>query len=253
MYNAATNTSVNPDPASTMFPSNNIYWDGTLNPACYNQKVLTKWNPVNGRGDRLFTAYRAFFDAYGGWPQEDESGKYPLFHGDIIGDWREEFIMTLPGFDTLIIFTSSMDTDIKLTSLWHDPGMRASMTLNGYKQSHMPLEYLGTETNTTEHRQNLKKYHLLRVVPDTPAPTPLPRTPIETPTATPTMPPANNSDSTNNSSIKSDESNKKKVNVAAIVVPIIFVAAALVCGFFLYRYIKAKRTSDNITEVALIV
>lgn len=53
-----------------------------------------------------------------------------MFHGDIIGDWREEFIMTLPGFDTLIIFTSSMDTDIKLTSLWHDPGMRASMTLN---------------------------------------------------------------------------------------------------------------------------
>ena len=70
--------------------------------------------------------------------------------------------MAASNFSEIVIFTTNLDTDIKMTTLWHDPGMRASMTLNGYKQSHMPLEYIGAESNLTENRRHLKEYHKLR-------------------------------------------------------------------------------------------
>ena len=60
--------------------------------------------------------------------------------------------MASPDYNEIIIFTTNIDTDIKMTALLHDPGMRASMTLNGNKQNHMSLEY----------RRHLKEYHKLR-------------------------------------------------------------------------------------------
>ncbi|KAI5518063.1 FG-GAP repeat family, partial [Trichomonas vaginalis G3] len=127
MYNAKTNTKLADNFTNTFWPSNNVYWDGTLNPACYDRGHLNKWNYKTKRGDRLFTANYDFNKYYGQFPAEDEGGHYPLFHGDILGDWREEFIMAASNFSEIVIFTTNLDTDIKMTTLWHDPGMRASM------------------------------------------------------------------------------------------------------------------------------
>lgn len=90
------------------------------------------------------------------YPTAHES--YPLFHGDIFGDWREEFIMTDKNYSMLIIFTTNVDTSYRITALSQDPGMRNSMSLNGYKQSHMSLMYMATDMDIKKERNYLKKY-----------------------------------------------------------------------------------------------
>ncbi|EAX74584.1 hypothetical protein TVAG_022060 [Trichomonas vaginalis G3] len=130
-----------------------------------------------------------------------------------------------------------------MTTLWHDPGMRASMTINGYKQSHMPLVYLGNETNLKENRDFLKKYHKLRAEkPEIPT--------SEPSSSSPSTPPTNQ---TNISESNTSSSGKSKTTVA-IVVSLVIIALIAVAAFFVVRFIINKRSNnDNITETALIV
>lgn len=250
MYNAKTNELVAENAADTLWPSNNVFWDGTLITACYNRGYLDKWDYTKNRGFRLYTAYADFQKKYGQYPLEDAGGHYPLFHGDIIGDWREEFVMAASNWSEIVIFTTNLDTGIKLTTLWHDPGMRASMTINGYKQSHMPLEYLGAETIPAEHRQNLKKYHKLRADKEIIIPTEKPATPESSTsnaaTEQPTATPIETSDS------KSGVSKK----AAAVVVPIVLiliVGAGAVAGYIYWRRSKNADDSDSVAATTLIV
>lgn len=155
MYNAKADERV-ADDTTNLWPSNNIYWDGTLIPACYHKTTINKWNYQKNDVDRLLTAYKVYYDVYGVYPTVDET--FPLFHGDIIGDWREEFIVSTPEWDQLIIYTTNIETDLRLASLTQDPGYRNSMSLNGYKQSHMPLIYMATDMDIQHERNYLKKY-----------------------------------------------------------------------------------------------
>ncbi|KAK8847864.1 hypothetical protein M9Y10_018900 [Tritrichomonas musculus] len=161
MYNAKTNEMVFNDTKS-LWPSNNIFWDGTLVPACVHEMTVNKWNADKGYAERLFTPYSIYNKVFGEYPTADQT--YPLFHGDIIGDWREEFIVTTKNYDQLVIFTTDYDTDYRITSLSQDPGMRNSMTLNGYKQSHMSLMYMATDMDVEKERSFIKKYMAERAI-----------------------------------------------------------------------------------------
>ncbi|EAY05355.1 rhamnogalacturonan lyase, putative [Trichomonas vaginalis G3] len=242
LYNAKTNEKIADN--ISFWPANNVFWDGTLNPSIYNSGYLTKWNYEINKGTRLYSAYSDFNNKYRQYPVDDDTGEYPLFHGDILGDWREEFIMACSNYSELVIFTTNLDTNLKLTTLWHDPGMRASMTLNGYKQSHMPLEYLGTETDPLENRRNLVKYHKLRAeseIEPTNEPETMKITPTQTPVITNTSPDQNNG--------------KAKNKTAAIVVPIVLVLIAVICvvSFFVWKRFAKKESTDNVQEMVLIV
>ena len=74
--------------------SNDVYWDGSLIPSRYYRIMINKQNYVKGSADRLLSAYSVYNKIFGEYSKDDDSGDYPLFHGDIIGDWREEFIIT---------------------------------------------------------------------------------------------------------------------------------------------------------------
>lgn len=211
MYNAKANMTVAND-TSSLFPSNNIYWDGTLVPSCYHKSTINKWNCETGKADRVLTAYKVYYDVYGEYPTTDET--YPLFHGDIIGDWREEFILSTPDYDQLIIYTTNMDTDIRLTALSQDPGMRSSMSLNGYKQSHMSLMYMATDMDIKSERNFLKSYLAKRA----------------------------------SKSYVDDQSGKKKNGLGAgaivgIVVAVLVVVAAVIVGVIFY--LRRKRNDDS--------
>lgn len=54
MYNAKTNEMVAND-TSNFWPSNNVYWDGSLIPACYHEGTVNKWNADSGKADRIFS------------------------------------------------------------------------------------------------------------------------------------------------------------------------------------------------------
>lgn len=215
MYNAKTNKEVAPD-VSALWPSNNIYWDGTLIPACYHKTTINKWNYKTEKTDRLLTAYKVYKDVYGVDPTVDET--FPLFHGDIIGDWREEFILSTPEWDHLVIYTTDIETDHRITSLSQDPGMRSSMSLNGYKQSHMTLTYMGSDMDIQHERDYLKMYLEKRALksynPD-------------------------NDDGKNN--------NKKPLSTGAIigiVIAIVVVIAAVIVGVLIFLKRRNNETSE---------
>lgn len=155
IYNAKTDTKIHD---TSLWPANNLFWDGTLSTCIFHRMTINKWNAEAETEQRVYTPYSEYNKVFGEYPKDDESGDYPLFHGDIIGDWREEVIITTRDFDALIIFTTNMETEYRITSLSQDPGMRSSMSMNGYKQSHMSLMYMATDMDIDSERQYLKEY-----------------------------------------------------------------------------------------------
>ena len=243
LYNEKTNDLLVENFTDFLWPANNLYWEGTLSPSTINRGLVIKFDAENNKSIRYLTSTTLFNNKYGTDLKYDDDGDYPLFHGDILGDWREEFIMAASNWSEIVIFTTNLDTNLKMTTLWHDPGMRASMTINGYKQSHMPLVYLGNETNLKENRDFLKKYHKLRAEkPEIPT--------SEPSSSSPSTPPTNQ---TNISESNTSSSGKSKTTVA-IVVSLVIIALIAVAAFFVVRFIINKRSNnDNITETALIV
>lgn len=278
MYNAKTNEMVAED-TTPLWPANNIYWDGTLIPACYHKTTINKWDYKKNNTDRLLTAYKVYHDIYGVDPTVDET--YPLFHGDIIGDWREEFIISTPDWDQLVIFTTDFDTDIKLTSLSQDPGMRSSMSLNGYKQTHMSLMYMANDMDIKKERNYLKSYLARRALKSDPDETVISSDKDDHTESTENAPKSSDINEIDNSSEKADstessqtadqiesngqtesidpnepnDSNKKDKGlspgaIAAIVVVVVVVVVAAVVGVVIFmRKKKTKEGSDTMLEM----
>ncbi|KXH47275.1 hypothetical protein CSAL01_03250 [Colletotrichum salicis] len=76
------------------------------------------------------------------------AGRYSNFIGDILGDWREEAIVTNETADELLIFTTDKPSDIRLYTLAHNPAYRNAMTLKEYMQSHHVDYFLGKDMKT---------------------------------------------------------------------------------------------------------
>lgn len=66
-------------------------------------------------------------------------------YGDIFGDWREEIIGSNSEYNQLVIYTTNIETEYRIPCLAQDRTYRNSMTLKGYKQSHMIGFYIGAD------------------------------------------------------------------------------------------------------------
>lgn len=133
------------------------------------------------------------------------------------GDGSLRYTLTTSDYDQLIIYTTNKDTDFRLTSLSQDPGMRSSMSLNGYKQSHMSLMYMATDIDINKERDLLKTYLARRAGQN----------------LTPNDP--------------GNQGNKKKGLSAGAIVGIVFavivVIAAVIVGVIFF--LKKKRNDDS--------
>jgi rhamnogalacturonan endolyase len=134
VYNAATNRLTEPD-AKRPWPQTGLFWDGDTNSDLLNDGKIEKWNPGVGVS-RLVTTWN--FGAVNA-----SQGVQPTFHGDILGDWREEAVYTNAAFNELIIFTTNVLTGTRLYTLAHNPAYRNDMTVKGYMQSHHVDYFLG--------------------------------------------------------------------------------------------------------------
>lgn len=190
---------------------------------------------------RVYTADKAYTDAYGLNSHSDET--HPLFHGDIIGDWREEFILASSGDDELIIFTSDFDTEYRITSLSQDPGMRSSMSVNGYKQSHMSTMYMATDIDIDEERRKLKEYVARRAMNSYEEPTPEVSEPTKDPPTTSTITNSPDDEDSHNSGNKLNSG-----SIAGIVIAVLVVVAGVAIGLFLYYKKKARNNDFSLQE-----
>jgi hypothetical protein len=132
IFNAATGEKLSDEHP---WPNFRIWWDGDVLSENLNRTMVEKWDPATSKPRRLLNAHdvgavRTWRDA-------------PLFYGDLLGDWREEVIFEHADRDRLLIFTTTIPSDVRLYTLPHNPAYRAAMTVKGYKQSHMVDYYLG--------------------------------------------------------------------------------------------------------------
>ncbi|KAM0421197.1 hypothetical protein ACHAPT_011089 [Fusarium lateritium] len=144
VYNAPSGELAEPDTGLRPWPHLGLWWDGDNLMELYNDGKIEKWDwnnpqPTN-RLPRLLS-----IGSYGG---VNTHGPNPAFVGDILGDWREEVIVTNSNYDELIIFTTDRPTDIRLYTLPHNPAYRNAMTLKGYVQSHHLDYFLGAGMST---------------------------------------------------------------------------------------------------------
>lgn len=113
-----------------------IYWDGDLldeifdSPGIERAAAITKWG--NGR---IFTS---------GGQLNNSSKNNPCALGDILGDWREEFIVR-NGASELLLYTTDFHTDNDIYTLWEDHEYRNAMAWQcvGYNQPPHPSFFLG--------------------------------------------------------------------------------------------------------------
>ena len=128
------------------FPTEAIWWDGDLGREClaapdghgYNCYV-GKWN------DGVSRLYEIAKESQ--YSIQTNYGCRALFWGDIIGDWREEFILarTKDGVVQGIVgFSTEYATTIdNIYSLMEDPAYRMQCCSKGYYQTSTPGFYLG--------------------------------------------------------------------------------------------------------------
>lgn len=128
---------------NVMYPCIRLWWDGDLLAESYNDSKFEKWNYNTQKVERLLSPWKVT-DAVG-----SDRGA-PMFYGDIMGDWREEVIMTSSDYSKLVIWCPTAETDTRLYCLAQNPCYRNCMTAKGYYQSHMLDYYLGTGMETPQ-------------------------------------------------------------------------------------------------------
>ena len=122
---------------NNLYPCIRLWWDGDLLAESYNDSKFEKWNWQSQKVERLLSPWK-ITDSVG-----SDRGA-PMFYGDIMGDWREEVIMTSSDYSKLVIWCPTAPTDTRIYCLAQNPCYRNCMTGKGYYQSHMLDYYLGT-------------------------------------------------------------------------------------------------------------
>ncbi|HEX2925815.1 MAG TPA: dockerin type I domain-containing protein [Ruminiclostridium sp.] len=124
------------------FPFLSIWWDGDLLREFFIgvdsngfNAAINKWNYTTKTSGRLYSVY-----------QEGVKSTYagrPPFYGDILGDWREEFILETTDNTELRIYTTTIPTEHRIYTLMQNPAYRNSVDVKGYLSSVYPDFYLG--------------------------------------------------------------------------------------------------------------
>jgi hypothetical protein len=125
-------------PSSTNF---GIWWDGDLLRELLDGTALDKWDYATSSTTRLLQA-SAFQAA-----SNNGTKANPSLTADLFGDWREEVIWRNANNQELLIFTTTIPTNYRFTSLMQDPAYRLAITWQnvGYNQPPHTSFYLGED------------------------------------------------------------------------------------------------------------
>jgi len=130
------------------------WWDGDLGRELLDGVTISKWNAATSR---LTTLLNAGTD---GAASNNSTKATPVLSADLLGDWREEVVWASRGNDALLVFSTTIPTPYRLTTLMQDPQYRVQVAAQnaGYNQPPHPSFYLGEgmapgprNPNTTPH------------------------------------------------------------------------------------------------------
>lgn len=133
--------------SSRPFPPEAIWWDGDLSREFVATVGSTAESPAISKFystdpanlGRIYTIYNetapGVYQAYGG---------RPAFWGDLLGDWREEYLCVANDNSELRIYTPKTSSTTRLYTLMHNPQYRCQTTTKGYVQASYVDYYLGS-------------------------------------------------------------------------------------------------------------
>uniref|UniRef100_UPI00286B22EA rhamnogalacturonan lyase n=1 Tax=Armatimonas sp. TaxID=1872638 RepID=UPI00286B22EA len=114
-----------------------VWWDGDFLRELLDGNKITKWDWIGETEKNLLTATDCV--------SNNGTKSTPALCADILGDWREEVILRTTDNKSLRIYTTTIPTGHRLTTLLHDPQYRLSVAWQnvGYNQPTQPGFYLG--------------------------------------------------------------------------------------------------------------
>jgi rhamnogalacturonan endolyase len=114
-----------------------VWWDGDLLREILDRNVISKWEWTTGDTRRLLTAE--------GCSAINGSKGTPVLSADLFGDWREEVIWRSSDNRELRIYSTTIPTTNRLTTLMHDSQYRVAIAWQnvGYNQPPHPSFFLG--------------------------------------------------------------------------------------------------------------
>ncbi|WP_316783684.1 rhamnogalacturonan lyase [Pedobacter frigiditerrae] len=114
-----------------------VWWDGDLTRELLDKNRIDKWDWKNKKTVNLFTAIGA--------TSNNGTKATPALSADLFGDWREEVIWRTPDNKELRIYSTTIPTNYRFTTLMQDPQYRAAIAGEnvGYNQPPHPGFYLG--------------------------------------------------------------------------------------------------------------
>jgi rhamnogalacturonan endolyase len=114
-----------------------IWWDGDLlrellSARRGNARVM-KWDWEAGLEEAIYTA------------EGRPAGRGPCLVGDFLGDWREEMLLIAPDGNSLRLYTTTIPTEHRLTTLMHDGQYRLAIAWQNvvYNKPPHPGFFLG--------------------------------------------------------------------------------------------------------------
>ncbi len=149
-----------------------IYWDGDLEREILDGTKIDKYVSTS-KINRLLTA--------DGCASNNSSKSSPCLSADIFGDWREELLLRTNDSKYIRVYSTTYDTDIRLTTLMHDVHYRtqAAGEQNCYNQPAHTSFYLGSDEKLPE-RPNVT-INGVGTTPDQPVEPSQPDIPVVTP------------------------------------------------------------------------
>ena len=116
-----------------------VWWDADLSRELLDGNHIDKWDYINEKSVRLFTATDCSSD--------NGTKANPSLSADLLGDWREEVIFRKTDNSALRIFTTTIPANNRMYTLMHDPQYRVAIAWQNscYNQPPHPSFYLGTD------------------------------------------------------------------------------------------------------------
>jgi rhamnogalacturonan endolyase len=113
-----------------------VWWDGDLLRELLDQNRVSKWNWESGTETVLLVAQ--------GQTSNNGTKATPTLSADLFGDWREEIIWRTTDGKELRIYSTTIPTKHRLTTLMHDPQYRLAVAWQNtaYNQPPHPSFYL---------------------------------------------------------------------------------------------------------------
>jgi rhamnogalacturonan endolyase len=114
-----------------------IYWDGDTLRELLDRNTVSKWNWNTETDEVIFRAEGAM--------SNNGTKATPTISGDILGDWREEFILRSADNKELRIYTTFLPTDKRFYTFLQDPQYRLALAWQNvaYNQPPHPSFFVG--------------------------------------------------------------------------------------------------------------